>query len=454
MLNQGIGRASSRDFRCQNWGKHVTKAASIALFAGVFGCAVVGTILAAGAATYSERVLYSFAGGTDGAEPYADLTVVQGTLYGTTPFGGIGVGCSREGCGTVFVLDPSTRTEKVLHSFCTLHNCPDGAEPIAGLIAANGILYGTTNAGGATGCNGYGCGTVFSIDPITGAEKVLYDFCSQSDCADGAGPTASLINAEGLLIGTTTEGGGTGCGGQGCGTVFSIDPNTGAEKVLYSFAGGTDGSLPYAGLIDVDRTLYGTTESGGNTGCSETSGCGTVFEIDLDTDTETVLYSFCSQSNCPDGAIPESNLIYLNGILYGTTNSGGSHDCDHACGTVFSVDPSTGSETVVHSFLGEGKDGQWPQAGLIVVSGKLVGTTSDGGIGAYAGGTVYSLDPKTGAEKVLYAFCELPNCADGYFPLAGVIDVNSAIFGTTSGGGTTCPEGAGCGTVFVLKTRR
>src|SRR5438105_4995410 len=99
-------------------------------------------------------------------------------------------------------------------------------------------LWHNALGGGSTGCSG-GCGTVFSLDPNTGAETVLHPFGS----TDGAYPMAGLIAVNGMLYGTTLACWGTGCGGVGCGTVFSIDPSTGAETVLYSF-GGTDGASP------------------------------------------------------------------------------------------------------------------------------------------------------------------------------------------------------------------
>ena len=98
---------------------------------------------------------------------------------------------------------------------------------------------------------------MFSVDLNTGVETVLYSFCKMG-CADGAEPFGGLIDVKGTLYGTTSGG-----GANGRGTVFSFDPSTGAEKVLYSFIGGADGAYPQGGLIDVSGTLYGTTTMGG-----------------------------------------------------------------------------------------------------------------------------------------------------------------------------------------------
>jgi uncharacterized repeat protein (TIGR03803 family) len=213
-------------------------------------------------------VLHSFGGGADGKTPVAGLIDVKGHLYGTTRYGG------AYGHGTVFSITPGG-TEKVLHSFA---GGSDGAEPLASLIEVKGTLYGTTESGGANSCDGLGnCGTVFSITP-SGTEKVLHSFAGGSD---GAFPVASLMNVKGRLYGTTAYGGtnqhhcGSSCYSAG-GTIFSITPS-GTEKVLHSFAKGTDGSYPSASLTDLGGTLYGTTELGGGSACQ--AGCGTVFAL-------------------------------------------------------------------------------------------------------------------------------------------------------------------------------
>lgn len=339
--------------------------------------------------------------------------------------------------------------EKVVYSFA---GAPDGEYPNGGMIDVNGTLYGTTEFGGANCTSGAGCGTAFSLDPKTGAETVLYSFCSRKKCPDGAGPTPGLIDVNGTLYGTATLGGNTkACRVFGCGAVFSLDPKTGAETVVYSFGGSsTDGAWPHAGLIDVNGTLYGTTGAGGaNCEGHDFGGCGTVFAFDPTTGTETVLYSFCAQKkgkHCPDGSEPAAGLLDVNGTLYGTTTSGGAYfqSCfGYGCGTVFALDVKTGAETVVHSFGSSGTDGTLPFAGLIDVNGTLYGTTSEGGSGW---GTVFSLDPTTGVEVVLQAFCRQQKiCKDGAFPFTGVVDVNGLLYGTTLNGGAY-----GGGVVFSL----
>jgi uncharacterized repeat protein (TIGR03803 family) len=232
---------------------------------------------------------------------------VNGTLYGTTVEGG-GGGCFGSGCGTLFSLDPSTGAETVLYSFCGHKNCTDGAQPYGGLIEVNGALYGTTEYGGKDND-----GTVFSLDPTTGTETVLHSFSGNS--TDGSSPLAGVVDMNGMLYGTTSAG-----GTYGQGTVFSLDTGTSSEKMLYAFGShGDDGALPEASLIDVHGTLYGTTQKGGS------DGYGTEVSFNPRTGAESVLYSFCSSTNCEDGIYPEAALLKLQGRVYGTTGAGGAH---------------------------------------------------------------------------------------------------------------------------------
>jgi uncharacterized repeat protein (TIGR03803 family) len=264
-------------------------------------CGTVFAITASG----KETVLHNFSG-ADGAEPAADLIDAKGTLYSTTLLGG------AYNSGTVFAITTSGK-EQTLHSF---GGKGDGAVPRAGLIDLNGTLYGTTENGGSGSCGSTGCGTVFSIT-TPGKETVVHSF---SGGGDGASPVDDLIDVNGTFYGTT--GGG---GASNVGTVFSITPS-GKEAVLYSFKGGkTDGGHPWAGLTNVNGTLYGTTRNDG------ALGYGTVFSITL-SGKETVLHSFARYE---DGQYPYADLLEDNGTLYGTTPYGGAL----GYGTVFSLKP-------------------------------------------------------------------------------------------------------------------
>jgi uncharacterized repeat protein (TIGR03803 family) len=295
--------------------------------------------------------------------------------------------------------------------------------------------------------------------PASSAQKVLYNFCSASACGDGVFPNSGLVqDAAGNLYGTVVNGGifTVVCSGGGCGTVFKIDTSN-HFSVLYSFCSVTnctDGVNPQAGLIlDSAGSLYGTTSGGG------ANGGGTVFKLDTN-GVETVLYSFCSVALCTDGSTPVAGVIQdAAGNLYGTTYVGGAN----GGGVVFKVD-TTGQETVLYSFCSVIKnlacaDGQWPAAGLIQdAAGNLYGTTTGGGsrhiLNGLGWGTVFKLD-SAGHETVLYNFCSATSCTDGSVPKAGLIqDATGNFYGTTSAGGanTTADLGAGGGTVFKLDT--
>jgi uncharacterized repeat protein (TIGR03803 family) len=293
-------------------------------------------------------------------------------------------------------------------------------------------------------------------------ERVLYSFCEQTNCADGANPMAGLVfDQKGNLYGTTSAGG-SGIHGQ-WGAVFKLTPE-GKETPLYSFCeqnGCSDGALPYAGLVlDEKGNLYGTTLEGG------ARGYGVVFKL-TPKGRERVLYSFCAQSNCADGGWPSAGLIFdQKGNLYGTTVGGGTN----GQGVVFKLTPK-GKETVLHSFCAlkssqnDCADGSVPYAGLVLdQEGNLYGTTLSGGANnsnacygyfEYGCGVVFKLTPK-GKETVLYSFCpQYPSCTDGASPFAGlVLDQKGNLYGTTWQGGNNnpCDTGgsSGCGVLFKL----
>jgi uncharacterized repeat protein (TIGR03803 family) len=310
----------------------------------------------------------------------------------------------------------------VLHTFT---GTPDGLSPYAAMINVDGTLYGTTSEGGAANM-----GTVFTITPA-GVESVIYSF---QGGADGEAPMASLIKVGGMLYGTTSAG-----GAGDCGTVFNVTP-AGAEAVLYAFkcSAQNDGAYPRAGLLNVGGKLYGTTEYGGS------GNVGTVFKV-TQTGKETVVHSFSDEAFNPLAA-----LINVGGTLYGTTPGGGTN----GLGTVFTISPG-GQESVLYSFQYNG-DAINPEGALLNVGGTLYGTSIDGGANTCGSapvgcGAVFKITLK-GKETVLYSFGGKP---DGEWPEAGLINVNGTLYGTTfSGGyGKKCRGegyGNGCGTIFKM----
>jgi uncharacterized repeat protein (TIGR03803 family) len=316
-----------------------------------FGCGVVYRISAVG--TYT--VFYAFKGAGDGYWPSGNLLLdSSGNLYGTTQRGG------SKDSGTVFKLAPDG-TKTVLHSF---RGSPgDGAEPGAGLIADNsGNLYGATVDGGATGTNG---GTIFRIAP-DGTESVLHSFCALQACADGAQPGARLLLGQnGSLYGTTAFG-----GEFGNGTVFKLGAR-GKYTLLHSFGRSPwqDGEVPSAGLIaDAAGNLYGTTSAGGLNSEGvvfritprgrETvlyGAWGGEAELSLDDEGDlfwastggeaafkldpagkaSTLYRFSGNA----GWGPDTSFLPLNGFLYGATRNGGRGCKSAGCGVVYRLKP-------------------------------------------------------------------------------------------------------------------
>lgn len=393
----------------------------------------VAFAIAAPAQTFKSLVSFD---GTDGTSPIGGPLVQgpNGILYGTTENGG------AAGNGTVFAMTPAGKLT-TLYSFCN-PSCADGQEPRTGLaLASGGTLYGTTFLGGA-----HENGTIFAITPA-GKLKTLYSFCSLRNCADGNNPFASPVQASnGNFYGTTENG-----GAHNVGTVFEITPG-GKLTTLYSFcslANCADGSYPLAGLVLAsDGMLYGSTEGGG------ANNSGTVFSITL-TGSLNTLYSFCSQSGCADGESPAGTLVQASdGNLYGTTAEGGivTGICGFGCGTFFSISP-TGTLTTLYSFCSvlSCGDGMVPNGALIqATDGNFYGTTEYGGancIPSSGCGTMFKVTP-AGGLTTLYSFCPGSQCTDGSHPTVGLVQAsNGRFYGTTFTGGVD-----GDGTVFVEST--
>ena len=392
------------------------------------GVVFAGVAFAQGA---KYQVVHSFQG-SDGNLPAAPLFNFGGALYGTTQAGG------NRTFGTLFSIEPGTGSEQAVFSF----DQPQGNAPQAGLIDFRGTLVSTASAGADFDNCSFGCGIVFGFDPATGTEQTISTFRGN---ADGQDPVASLLQVGGTLYGTTSGGGDSkNCKG-GCGTIFSVSPS-GARKVVYRFQ-HSDGAYPDAALINVNNTLYGTTAEGGQNSNCGAEGCGTVFSFNPASGTENVVYSFLGGG---DGQRPLASVTNIGGTLYGTTYSGGN--AEFGFGTVFSLDLAAGVHKLVHVFE-SGADGNGPRASLLRVGKKLYGTTSYGGGNGCSGGcgTIFSVDLATSKERVLHSF---QGNMDGAMPLAGLINVHGTLYGTTYYGGTgACSNdlpGPGCGTVFAL----
>lgn len=316
--------------------------------------------------------LYSFcsqAACADGAEPFTGLTLsTNRKLYGTTLVGSPG--------GTIFEIGPNGKLT-TLYRFCSMTNCADGAGPQSSMVQGiDGSLYGTANGSGA-----HGGGTVFRIT-TTGTFSVLYNFCSQANCADGKFPMGNLtLSPTGDIVGTTSLG-----GANGLGTVFEVSL-AGQLTTLYSFPKAIviGGNVANGVILGTDGSYYGTTFAGGKT------DEGTVFR--LMQSGQVRAYSFCSQPACADGDEPTSALVQgTDGNFYGTTQE----PATTYKGNIFQITPA-GVFTSLYDFCSVScTDGENPSAGLVQgTDGNFYGVTGAGGITTSACvvgcGVVYSL---------------------------------------------------------------
>ncbi len=349
---------------------------------------------------WTEATLHTFGGSGDAGGTISVLTLDSaGNLYGAASGGG------ANEVGAVFELvPPATQggawTENILYSF---KGNSDGMTPFGGVVFdAAGNLYGTTD-----GNFDSTYGTVYELSPpdVQGGawtETVIYNF---QGSFDGCGPQGKLaFGSNGGLLGTAVQCGGTqNTCFFGCGTLFEVVPPAVAggawtEKTVYHFQGNADGSQPQNGLVsDGKGNFYGATQAGG--ACNGGAECGTVFKVAFTGGKwkESVIYTFTAGT---DGDVPRGGVIIdKTGNLYGTTNYGGDATCN--CGTVFELKPpavqgGSWTESTLHTFTGV-PDGYYPEAGLAFSKGSaLYGTTSSGGLckGNTAGcGTVFQVQP-------------------------------------------------------------
>jgi uncharacterized repeat protein (TIGR03803 family) len=296
-------------------------------------------------ATGTYTVLYTFTGGADGGFPNAGvIRTHDGTLYGTTTFGG------AHDNGGVYKLS-AAGVYTVLYTFT---GGADGGAPNAKVIRAHdGTLYGTTLLGGPSGA-----GVVYKLS-AAGTYTVLHAFTG----ADGSTPNAEVIRThDGTLYGTAAFG-----GANGHGVIYKLSA-AGTYTVLHAFT-GADGSRPYARVFRAPNgTLYGTTAFGG------ANNHGVVFRLSP-AGVYTVLHTFTGGS---DGSQPQTGVLRApTGTLYGTTTYGGAH----GFGVIYQLN-TAGVYTVLHAFTG-GTDDGYPFGDLLRRGSHLYGTTS--GVGSAAG---------------------------------------------------------------------
>jgi uncharacterized repeat protein (TIGR03803 family) len=310
--SNGTGFATLHSFNGSSDGANPS-AGLILLSNALYGTTVhrassnAGCVFKVGVSGAGFTNLYSFTGGTGGANPLAGFILSDTTLYGTAYH-------SSPGYGIVFAVNTDGTSFTNLYSFT---GAGDGASPQSTLVLSSNALYGTTQSGGL-----WTAGTVFAVNIDGTGFTTLYGFSG----GDGANPTAGLVLSGNTLYGTTKDG-----GTQRLGSVFSITTDGAFFNSLYSFTGVTDGANPSAGLIIYGSTLYGTTAYGG------VPGNGTVFAINTDGTGFKTLHTFTATTGTfavnSDGANPLAGLVMSGDVLYGSASAGGKY----GAGTLFSL---------------------------------------------------------------------------------------------------------------------
>lgn len=359
--------------------------------------------------------------------------------------------------GVIYNTDANGQNFQVIVNFTGTTGSYLGANPLGTLLKANnGKLYGLTRKGGTNDK-----GTIFCYDINNSTFTTLYNFNSTPTAP--AEPMGSFTEINNVLYATSSLGGTGGSGTlfsydlstntfstlvnftgtsspyygstptgvkllyasngllygttafsnlNNSGTLFSFNPTNNAFSTLVNFNGTTLGGAPYGGVIEVNNKLYGTTNFGG------TNNYGTIYSVDMSTGTHSLLASFTGSVGVTIGAKAKNSLIYANGLLYGTAaNSGLSGDY----GVVFSIDPTTNTYSTVINF--NGTNGGNPYGNLLHASnGNLYGMTYSGGFAS--AGTLFEYNLATNTHSVLTNF---NNTNGGNPAYTGLIEVDPNI---------------------------
>jgi uncharacterized repeat protein (TIGR03803 family) len=368
-------------------------------------------VSASNAQTYNR--LYTYPAGTGISAPEQFSQGRDGNLYTT------GTTAGTNTFGTEFNMT-TAGVPTTIYSFCPTTGCLDGEYPRGGAaLGFDGNLYGTTLGGGKNSA-----GTVFKVTP-TGTLTTLWNFTNGTD---ESVPIFPLLQAQdGNLYGVSLAQ----YNGQ-YGAFFKVS-STGVFSVLHDFS-GTDGSNPNLPTWSTDGNLYGTGYLGGSPACTAYQyGCGVVYKM-TPGGKETVLWNFKGFYG-NDGALPEGALVQgYDGNFYGATREGGnSANCGGGCGSVFKITPA-GVLTILHNFTGYPGDGAYPDTGLTLgTDGNFYGVTSVGGTHNY--GALFQVTP-AGTETILYNFCAVSGCTDGFYPETPLVQhTNGKFYGNTIGSG-------------------
>lgn len=404
--------------------------------------------------------LYSFAASGDGQNPASALVRgPDGMLYGTTPstmltrgtafrigtdgsgyalirqfnttdgegFGpvgelvvgpgdllyGVAAGGGAAAKGVVFKMALDGSGYRRIYDFL---GGSDGQSPRGLMLGLDGMLYGTTLNGGSANL-----GTVFRVAPDGSQYSRLVDFLGTA-AGDGSNPRAALVQtADGALYGTTYSGG---AANRGC--VFGLDPTGANYRRLHDFAATdpSEGKYPQAPLlVGSDGALYGITFDGGM------DNDGTIFTVKTDGAGYRRLWNFNLYGS--DGLNPWATLLQArDGLLYGSCTWGGAQ----GGGSLFKFDPATAAYTVIYEFPSQAGNNQSPSTLIQGLDDQLYGMAAGGG--SSQTGTVFRVAPNGQGFTLLHEFKDTEDLIDGSAPYGGLLQTsNGMLYGVTSGGG-------------------
>lgn len=378
---------------------------------------IIGLVLPSSLLAEPWRVLHNFGTPNDVAQPKAGFTTDGNALYGTTqggPWDGSG---QLVGSGGVFKMNFDGSDYTILHTFI---DEAGGRYPLSGVVYGNGVLYGTTTAGGQNDS-----GAIFKVNTDGSDFSLIKSFAvpgsrhGASTNLEGVTPVGDLLLDGETLYGTASAGG---FGNKG--TLFKINTDGSGFTVLKHFSApvfgtNTDGAKPYAGLTLRGSTLYGTTLNGG------VYDNGVIFKVETNGSGFMILKDFPPLINGTnsDGAYLGGGLTLEGDTLYGGTRSGGNF----ASGTLFKL-KTDGRDFVVLKHCST-NDGAFINAPPLLCGGALYGITYLGG--ASNGGVIYRVNTNGSHYKIIRSL----DVAGGQRSVSDLLLQGSTIYSTAGGGG-------------------
>jgi uncharacterized repeat protein (TIGR03803 family) len=399
----------------------------------VLGLSLAATARAQGSGTINQLFAFTCTSGASsdtcpqGGRPNLIIQASDGNFYGTAQVTDEGV--SDPQGGTLFKLTPAGKFTRLFTFTQGANGFLNGNNPADGFVEANdGLLYGTTFNGGKQND-----GVLFQISKTGAGFKVLHNFCSSANCADGSVPNGLLLGQDGNLYGTTLEGGSSvnPCPSSGCGTIFRFEPTTGAFTVLHRLTAIADGLQPSGMIQAANGNFYGVSQgldvhsfnedifqftlagkftvqfksplfdtgisgltqgaNGNLYGAFESITAGEINFFEVSTK-GTGFVAFKPFTTLAGTTTIPSLFLASDGNLWDTNFT----DSTAPMGSVFSINPQNGA--VLETFAFDGANGNSPEVGVIqAADGTFVGTTElggtiSGGSNEFADGTVWTLD--------------------------------------------------------------